>query len=121
MPPPSMVPSSSAIFRRRLAFFLLVTVTVAFVSWAAFSVLQTNGLNVLKSTIFGLFVLLLLPLALSFWTAVIGFMVQERGGDSFDLSRTLDGDETGNAEAAGSSSTVENQLEDLGPHLLPRT
>jgi membrane glycosyltransferase len=116
-----MVPSSSAIFRRRLAFFLLVTATVVFVSWAAFAVLQTNGLNVLKSIIFGLFVILLLPLALSFWTAVIGFMVQERGGDSFDLTRTLDGDETGNADAADSSSIVEKQLEDLSPHLLPRT
>src|SRR5215469_15575337 len=90
MAPPSMAPSSSAIFRRRLCFFTLALFTVAAISWAAFNMLEINGLTPLKETIFVLFVLLQIPLALSFWTAVIGFLVQMTGGDPLDLTRTLD-------------------------------
>jgi membrane glycosyltransferase len=85
-----MAPSSSAILRRRLCFFTLSLFTVAAISWAAFNMLQINGLTPLKETIFVLFVLLQMPLALSFWTAVIGFLVQMTGGDPLELTRTLD-------------------------------
>jgi membrane glycosyltransferase len=37
-----------------------------------FEMMETNGLNPLKITIFSLFVVLLIPIALSFWTSVIG-------------------------------------------------
>src|SRR5215469_5056832 len=90
MAPPSMAPSSSAIFRRRLCFFTLALFTVAAISWAAFNMLEINGLTPLKETIFVLFVLLQIPLALSFWTAIIGFLVQMTGGDPLELTRTLD-------------------------------
>lgn len=46
---------------------------------AMFEMLRTNGLNPLKITIFSLFVVLLIPIALSFWTTVIGFCVLWKG------------------------------------------
>ncbi len=85
-----MAPSSSAIFRRRLCFFTLGSLTIAAVSWAAFNMLEINGLTPLKEAIFALFVILQIPLALSFWTAVIGSAVQLGGGDALELTRTLD-------------------------------
>ncbi len=48
--------------------------------------MQTNGLNALKVTILVLFLMLLVPIALSFWTVVIGFVVRWRGGDSLELA-----------------------------------
>ena len=75
---------------RRLAFTGLVLVTELAITWYAFRMLRINGLDGLKICSFGLFAILLLPIVLSFWTAVIGFVVQWRGGDSLDLSRTLD-------------------------------
>ena len=39
--------------------------------------------------IFILFLVLLAPIALSFWTAAIGFAVRWCGGDSLELTRTL--------------------------------
>src|ERR1051326_5356471 len=75
---------------RRTVFVLLVALTTAFVAWRAFLMLQLNGINALKLSVFVLFVILLTPLALSFWTAAIGFFVQMRGGDSLDLTRSLE-------------------------------
>ena len=39
--------------------------------------------------IFSLFLILLAPIVLSFWTAALGFVVRLRGGDSLELTRTL--------------------------------
>jgi membrane glycosyltransferase len=50
--------------------------------------LRENGLDALKVGTFILFVILLLPIALSFWTAVIGFVIQWRGRHSLDLTQT---------------------------------
>ena len=83
-------PSSSLLLLRRVGFACLVTLTVTAISWRAWAMLRLNGLDALKITSFVLFVVLLLPIALSFWTAVLGFFVQWRGGDSLDLTRTLD-------------------------------
>ena len=57
------------------------------IGWAAFAMLRLNGLNALKLGIFVLFVILLVPIAISFWTAAIGFVVQLRGGDPLALTR----------------------------------
>ena len=75
---------------RRLSFALLVAASVAAISWRALSTLQINGLTPLKTAIFFLFVALLVPIVLSFWTAIIGFIVQWRGGDALELTRTLE-------------------------------
>jgi membrane glycosyltransferase len=76
---------------RRLSFASLVGLTTLLIAWNAFSMLRVNGLDPLKVASFILFVVLLLPIALSFWTAIIGFVIQWRGGDSLDLTRTLEG------------------------------
>ena len=76
---------------RRIVFAILVALTVWLLSWESWSMLRINGLNTLKLAIFVLFVVLLIPIALSFWTAAIGLIIQLRGGDDLDLSRTLDG------------------------------
>jgi membrane glycosyltransferase len=68
---------------------LLVALTVAVIGWRAAVMLQVNGWTPLRAAIFALFLVLVVPIALSFWTAVIGFVVRCRGGDTLDLTRAL--------------------------------
>lgn len=82
-------PTRTWLMLRRWGFAGLVAVTALLISWDAFLFLRINGVDLLKIASFVLFVVLLLPIALSFWTAVIGFVVQWRGGDTLDLTRTL--------------------------------
>jgi membrane glycosyltransferase len=89
----SLDPRRITVFARRTCFALLVMATTALISERMFGMLQINGLTPLKLAIFVLFVILLVPIALSFWTSIIGFTVQCLGGDSLDLSRTLPEDD----------------------------
>ena len=89
----SLDPRRITVFARRTCFALLVMATTALISERMFGMLQINGLTPLKLAIFILFVILLIPIALSFWTSIIGFIVQCLGGDSLDLSRTLNEEE----------------------------
>ncbi len=82
-------PNRGWIRQRRLAFAALVLTTVGVISWRTFLMLEVNGWNGTKGAAFGLFVLLLIPIALSFWTATLGFLVQMQGGDLLDLTRRL--------------------------------
>src|SRR5436309_2574748 len=75
---------------RRVLFLSLTSLTVLLISWRTFAMLQINGLNPLKTAGFLLFVVLLVPIALSFWTAAIGFVVQSSGGDPLEVTRELD-------------------------------
>ena len=68
-------------------FGALVFLTVAAAGVQAFRVLATNGFAPLEWPMFALFIVLLTPIALGFWTAAIGFMVQLRGRDELALSR----------------------------------
>lgn len=92
----TLQPSGRLLFLRRLFFTLLVFGTVFWLAWRSLGLLQVNGLTSLKCGIFLLFLLLLLPLALAFWTAVIGFLVQLQGGDALELTRRLDLDPSPN-------------------------
>jgi membrane glycosyltransferase len=83
-------PGKFGLMLRRSIFGGLVILTAGLISWEAFQILRVNGIDLLKAASFVLFVILLLPITLSFWTAVIGFVVQWRGGDALDLSRTLE-------------------------------
>ena len=74
---------------RQFFFALLACATLAAIGFESFQMLRTNGLNALKVAIFILFLLLLAPIALSFWTAVIGFLVRLGGGDPLELARAL--------------------------------
>src|ERR1043166_3014898 len=74
---------------RRALFLSLTALTVMLISWRTFAMLQINGLDPLKTAGFLLFVVLLIPIALSFWTAAIGFVVQSSGGDPLGVTRDL--------------------------------
>jgi len=82
-------PARRWIVLRQLFFVALCAGTMLVVGRGTFTMLQTNGLNPLKTAIFILFLILLAPIVLSFWTAVLGFVVRWRGGDSLELTRTL--------------------------------
>ena len=85
-------PAPRWIVLRRIVFAILVVLTTWLLSWEIWSMMRINGLTTLKIAIFVLFVVLMIPLALSFWTAAIGLIIQLGGGDALDLSRTLDGE-----------------------------
>src|ERR1041385_2348926 len=77
---------------RRALFLSLTALTVLLISWRTFAMLQINGLDPLKTAGFVLFVVLLIPITLSFWTAAIGFVVQSSGGDPLEVTRDLKDD-----------------------------
>jgi membrane glycosyltransferase len=89
MNPLSLNPSRRWIVLRQLFFAALSAGTVLVIGHHMFLMLQTNGLNPLKVTIFILFLLLLVPIAISFWTAAIGFAMCWRDGDSLESTGTL--------------------------------
>ncbi|HVM50697.1 MAG TPA: glucans biosynthesis glucosyltransferase MdoH [Candidatus Acidoferrum sp.] len=76
---------------RQLLCSGLVALTVLLISWQAFEMLRVNGLNALKLGIFALFVVLLIPIALSFWTAAIGFVLQLAGRPALGFHRAAEG------------------------------
>jgi len=86
----SLNPTRRSVVARRACFATLSASTVAFVSWRALVMLQINGWTVLKGVNFVLFFILLIPLALSFWTAVLGFVVRWLGTDALDLARGME-------------------------------
>lgn len=85
----SLNPARRWIVLRQLSFATVSAGTLLVIGLRMFSMLQTNGLNPLKTVVFFLFLVLMAPIALSFWTAVIGFVVRWRGGDSLELTRAL--------------------------------
>ncbi len=85
-------PSRTSMLWRRSIFALLVLGTVVGISWDALMMLQVNGWSWLKVAILILFLILLTPVAFSFWTAVFGFVVQLRGGDALELTRLIPGE-----------------------------
>lgn len=82
-------PTPRRIFARRLLFAVLICATVLTVSWELLSMLLTNGMNGIKFASFVLFVVLLVPMTIGFWTSVFGFLVRVRGGDPLDVTRSL--------------------------------
>ena len=74
---------------RRLLFASVVILTVFLLSWESWNMLRINGVTPLKTAIFVLFVVLLIPIALFFWTAFVGLVIQLAGGDALDLSRDV--------------------------------
>ncbi len=77
-----------ALTLRRLTFALLVGLTVLILGWHSWVMLCINGLTPLKVGLFILFVVLLVPIALSFWTAAIGLVVQLFSRDALDPTRS---------------------------------
>lgn len=99
----SLDPRRITVVARRTCFASLVVATVAWIAARMLDMLEINGLSPLKVIIFVLFVILSLPIVLSFWTSLIGFVIQCLGGDSLDLSRTVEPDD---AKAGPSAKTA---------------
>jgi membrane glycosyltransferase len=89
----SALPLNSArrwIVLRQIIFAAICAVTVLVIGRRMFLMMQTNGLNALKGTIFVLFLTLLGPIVISFWTSAFGFVMRWRGDDLLELTRALD-------------------------------
>jgi membrane glycosyltransferase len=82
-------PARRWIVLRQLSFAAVCAGTLLVIGHWMLAMLQTNGLNPLKTVIFILFLVLLAPIVFSFWTAAIGFAVRAWSGDSLELTRTL--------------------------------
>jgi membrane glycosyltransferase len=89
MNPTTLNPPRRWIVLRQLIFAVLSVVSMFIIGRAMFSMLSINGFNAAKIAIFILFLILLTPIILSFWTAVLGFIVRWRGGDSLELTQSL--------------------------------
>ena len=70
---------------RRLLLCLAVLATVAAVTILMVDMIRANGVTPLEWVALVLSTVLLLPLSMSFWLAVMGFVVELRGGDPHAL------------------------------------
>jgi membrane glycosyltransferase len=70
---------------RRTAFFVLSAGTSVLAAWLMSQVMAANGLSLLGLAVLVLFTLSFTWLAVSFWTAVLGFVVRVLGGDPASL------------------------------------
>ena len=75
---------------RRVALFLLVVGTTGTASFLMAIVMGANGWTMLRLCVLALFAISFAWLAVSFWTAVLGFIVRVVGGDPASLWNNLD-------------------------------
>lgn len=73
---------------RRIIFFSLVGMTMLFALGLLTSVYQREGLNPLEMGLLLLYAILMLWICLSFWTAMLGFIIQWRQADRFAVHTT---------------------------------
>ncbi|HVY72251.1 MAG TPA: glucans biosynthesis glucosyltransferase MdoH, partial [Verrucomicrobiae bacterium] len=86
---PNSISKSRTVTLRRLALVFLVLGTIFAASQQTFRVMRANGFQPLEYPIFALFVILMFPVTLGFWTALFGFFLRLRNGDELSLSHTL--------------------------------
>jgi len=89
--------------RRRMVFFSAVVFFTAFATWIMADLLWRNGITKLEVVLLGLFVILFAHVAIGFCTALLGFYVVNRGGDSCGIAATLPG---GGGEAPLASTAI---------------
>jgi membrane glycosyltransferase len=75
------------IFLRRAALGTFAIGTTLISGYGTLRLLLVNGLSLLEWPILSLFVVLVFPITVSFWTAVFGFVVQLSEGDELSLTR----------------------------------
>jgi membrane glycosyltransferase len=79
--------------RRRFLFFSAIFVLTSIATWFMADLLWFRGMTALEWTLLALFLVLFAHVATGFCSALVGFYVINRGGDSCRLTRTLDPDE----------------------------
>lgn len=79
--------------RRRFLFFSAIFGLTSLATWFMADLLWRGGISVLEGTLLALFVILFAHIAAGFCTALVGFYVINRGGDSSRITATLKEDE----------------------------
>ena len=79
--------------RRRFTFFSSIFVLTCLATWFMADLLWHDGINGLEIALLILFVILFSQIAVGFCTAIAGFYVINRGGDSRRITATLSPDE----------------------------
>ncbi len=77
--------------RRRLFFFSAIFGLTSLATWFMADLLWRDGISVLEGLLLALFVILFAHIAAGFCTALVGFYVINRGGDSSRITETLAG------------------------------
>jgi membrane glycosyltransferase len=75
--------------RRRFLFFSAIVVLTGFASWFMADLLWRDGMTRLEVAMLVLFIVLFAHIATGFCSALVGFYVVNRGGDSCRLTATL--------------------------------
>lgn len=75
--------------RRRFSFFSSIFFLTSLATWFMADLLWRDGITGLEITLLGLFVILFSQVAVGFCTALAGFYVINRGGDSSRVAATL--------------------------------
>ncbi|HEX3730991.1 MAG TPA: glucans biosynthesis glucosyltransferase MdoH, partial [Opitutaceae bacterium] len=75
--------------RRRFLFFSAIVVLTGFASWFMADLLWRDGMTRLEVGMLVLFIILFAHIATGFCSALVGFYVVNRGGDSCRLTNTL--------------------------------
>lgn len=79
--------------RRRFLFFSTIFVLTSIATWFMADLLWRGGLNGVEIALLVLFVILFAHVAAGFCTALVGFYVINRGGDSSRITKTIAPDE----------------------------
>ena len=75
--------------RRRFVFFSSIFFLTSLATWFMADLLWRDGLSGLEMVLLGLFVVLFAHIATGFCTAIVGFYVLNRGGDSCRITATI--------------------------------
>jgi len=75
--------------RRRFLFFSAIFGLTSLATWFMADLLWRDGINRLELVLLGLFVVLFAHIAAGFCTALVGFYVLNRGGDSCRITATI--------------------------------
>jgi membrane glycosyltransferase len=76
--------------RRRFLFFSTIFLFTSLATWFMADLLWRGGLNGIEIALLALFIVLFAHVAAGFCTALVGFYVLNRGGDSSRITRTLE-------------------------------
>jgi len=75
--------------RRRFVFFSAIFLLTSLATWFMADLLWRDGISGFEMVLLGLFVILFAHIATGFCTAIVGFYVLNRGGDSCRITATI--------------------------------
>lgn len=99
--------------RRRMVFFSSIFVLTSFGTWFMADLLWRGGLDHIEAVLLILFVILFAHIATGFCTALIGFFIVNRGGDSARIVNTIDWADAVETPLAGTAIIVPVYNEDV--------